>query len=91
MRLGSLHLSISLQNSIYALFPFFTPDHMRQSLTRRGLQAKYTLNAPETLPEPKILNTMTGIKTAFGDPAKFKVIYEKFGYGSALMFDQPAQ
>ncbi|PPQ85481.1 hypothetical protein CVT25_006638 [Psilocybe cyanescens] len=78
-------------NSVYALFSFFTPPHMQTSLTRQGLQDKYSFNHPATLPVPKVLNTLTGIRTVFSDPARFKVIYEKFGYGSILMFDDPKQ
>jgi len=86
-----IHLIHQTQNSIYALFPFFTPDHMKESMTKRGLQAKYIFGRPNVLSEPRILNTLTGIKAAFNDPSKFKVIYEKYGYGSALMFDDPEQ
>jgi hypothetical protein len=78
-------------NSVYSLFPFFTPSHMTTSLTRQGLQAKYDFNPPATIPVPKVFNTLTGIKTIFSDPSRFKVIYEKFGYGSMLMFDDVAQ
>ena len=41
--------------------------------------------------EAKLLNTVAAIKTAFSDPAKFKVLYAKDGYGSALLFDDPTQ
>ncbi|KDR73404.1 hypothetical protein GALMADRAFT_142500 [Galerina marginata CBS 339.88] len=78
-------------NSVYSLFPFFTPPHMQTSLTRQGLQAKYDFDAPKTIPVPIVLNTLTGIKTVFSDSSRFKVIYEKFGYGSILMFDNPTQ
>ncbi|PPQ84052.1 hypothetical protein CVT26_013955, partial [Gymnopilus dilepis] len=78
-------------NSVYSLYAFFTPDHMKQSLTRQGLQDKYTFDLPKALPVPKVLNTLTGIKTVFSDPHCYKVIYEKFGYGSMLMFDDAAQ
>ena len=64
---------------------------MKQSLTRQGLQDKYTFDLPKALPVPKVLNTLTGIKTVFSDPHCYKVIYEKFGYGSMLMFDDAAQ
>lgn len=64
---------------------------MKDSLTRRGLAEKYTFERPKTLSVPKVLNTFAGIKTAFGDPSRFKVIYEKYGYGSILMFDELAQ
>jgi hypothetical protein len=64
---------------------------MKQSLTRQGLQAKYTFDLPKALRVPKILNTLAGIKAVFSDPSRFKVIYEKFGYGSILMFDDVDQ
>ncbi|KAF5372301.1 hypothetical protein D9615_009236 [Tricholomella constricta] len=78
-------------NSVYSLFPFFTPSKMKDSLTRQGLAAKYTFDHPKTLPVPKVLNTFTGIKAVWSDPTRFKVIYEKFGYGSILMFDEIAK
>jgi linoleate 10R-lipoxygenase len=64
---------------------------MKDSLTRQGLGKKYTFDKPVTAPVPKVLNTFTGIKTAFSDPSRFKTIYEKYGYGSILMFDEVAQ
>lgn len=80
-----------LQNSVYSLYSFFTPDHMKQSLTRQGLQDKYTFDPPIATPVPKVLNTVTGIRNVFNDPSRFKVIYEKYGYGSILMFDDVAK
>lgn len=64
---------------------------MKQSLTTQGLVAKYTFDHPQTLRVPKVLNTFTGIKNVFGDSSRFKVIYEKYGYGSILMFDEVAK
>jgi hypothetical protein len=64
---------------------------MKDSLTRQGINKKYTFDKPIASRVPKVLNTFTGIKTAFTDPARFKVIYEKYGYGSILMFDETAQ
>ena len=64
---------------------------MQTSLTRQGLQDKYEFTAPKTIPVAKVLNNLTGIKTVFSDPSRFKTIYEKVGYGSILMFDNPAQ
>ncbi|KAG6847119.1 hypothetical protein H0H93_009982, partial [Arthromyces matolae] len=64
---------------------------MQKSLTRRKLQAKYSFDHPKVQPVPKILNTFTGIRRVFGDPSLFKVVYEKQGYGSILMFDEIAQ
>jgi len=64
---------------------------MKASLTRQGIASKYTFDPPVALRAPKILNTFTGIKTAFSDPTRFRVIYEKYGYGSFLMFDDIAK
>ncbi|KAG5648767.1 hypothetical protein DXG03_000115 [Asterophora parasitica] len=75
-------------NSVYSLFPFFTPSKMRTSLAHQGIAEKYTFDKPKVLPVPKVLNTFTGIKAVWSDPTKFKVIYEKYGYGSPLMFDE---
>ena len=64
---------------------------MKESLTRQGLAKKYTFDLPVALRVPKVLNTFTGIKTAFSDPSRFKTVYEKYGYGSILMFDNVEQ
>jgi linoleate 10R-lipoxygenase len=64
---------------------------MKDSLTKQGLAYKYTFDHPSTLSVPKVLNTFTGIKAVFSDPARFKVLYEKSGYGSIMMFDEMAQ
>jgi linoleate 10R-lipoxygenase len=64
---------------------------MKGSLTRLGIAEQYTFGRPSALPECKILTTFTGIKYACGDPTRFKVIYEKIGYGSILMFDEIAK
>jgi linoleate 10R-lipoxygenase len=61
---------------------------MKDSLTRICIAEQYTFDRPSAHPECKILNTFTGIKYVFSDPTRFKVIYEKFGYGSILMFDE---
>jgi linoleate 10R-lipoxygenase len=64
---------------------------MKESLTKQKLDKKYTFDFPVAARIPKVLHTFTGIKTLFNDPAKFKVIYEKYGYGSILMFDEIAK
>ncbi|KAG6865223.1 hypothetical protein C0991_004346 [Blastosporella zonata] len=78
-------------NSVYALYPFFTPEKMKTSLTKQGTASKYSFDHPTAVPLPKILNTFTGIKTVWNDPQRFKVAYEKVGYGSALVCDDPKQ
>ncbi|KAG6859256.1 hypothetical protein C0991_001040 [Blastosporella zonata] len=64
---------------------------MKDSLTHQKLEKKYTFDRPQALRVPKVLNTFTGIKAVFSDSSRFKVIYEKYGYGSILMFDEIAK
>lgn len=81
----------SEKNSVYSLYSFFTPEHMKQSLTRQGIASKYTFDPPSIIPQAKVFNTITGIKTVFSDSTRFKTIYEKVGSGSMLMFDNLTQ
>jgi hypothetical protein len=64
---------------------------MKGSLAGLGIAEQYTFDRPSAPPECKILNTFTGIKYVFGDPTRFKVIYEKLGSGSILMLDEIAK
>lgn len=64
---------------------------MKKSLTRQGLQDKYSFDRPSTLSPPKILNTFTGISSFFKDTSKFKYINGKFGYGPVLKFAEIAK
>ena len=63
---------------------------MKDSLTRQGIANKYTFERPKSQSDPVILTTFTGISTVFSDPARFKNIYPKIGYGSPLNQDVPA-
>ncbi|KAG6809292.1 hypothetical protein H0H92_000805 [Tricholoma furcatifolium] len=71
--------------------PRHFPWHMKESLHHQKLEKKYTFDRPKVQAIPKILNTFTGIKTVLNDPSHFKIIYEKHGYGSILMFDEVAK
>lgn len=81
----------SLQNSVYSLFPFFTPSKMKTALKAQGLDAKYVFDRPVIRKPPVVLNDFTAIKYAFNDPERFKIIYDKVGYGSVLTSDNRAQ
>jgi len=78
-------------NSVYSTFPFFTPSKMKASLGAQKIDSQYTFDRPVTAPEPKILNTFTGIKHVFSDPNRFKVVYQIPGHGSSLNIDDVAQ
>jgi linoleate 10R-lipoxygenase len=65
-----------MQNSVYACYPLFTPQKMKQSLTAQGIADKYTFERPVPAREPKIFKTFKGIKQIFNDPARFFTLYE---------------
>ncbi|KAF7358979.1 Heme peroxidase [Mycena sanguinolenta] len=79
-------------NSVYGCFPFFTPQKMKDSLTKQGIAANYTFQRPVPTPQPKVLNTFTGINYVFNDPLRFPTVYDMKGlgngYGFMLCFDQ---
>jgi len=73
-------------NSVYSCFPFFTPQKMKDSLTKQGLAERYTYDRPVATPIPKVLNTFTGIKYVFNDHHRFRTMYELNGLGSGYGF-----
>ncbi|KAJ6500909.1 heme peroxidase [Mycena sanguinolenta] len=79
-------------NSVYGCFPFFTPQKMKDSLTKQGIDVNYTFERPVPTPQPKVLNTFTGINYVFDDPLRFPTVYDMKGlgngYGFMLCFDQ---
>ncbi|KAJ6583033.1 heme peroxidase [Mycena vulgaris] len=82
-------------NSVYGCFPFFTPQKMKESLTAQGIVARYTFDRPVPTPQPKVLNTFTGIKYVFNDPVRFPTLYDMKGlgngYGFLLCFNEAAK
>lgn len=58
------------QNSAYSLFPFFTPEVTRKNLTKLGIVDAYEFTRPISIPVPKILNTLSGIRYVFSDQTK---------------------
>ncbi|KAJ7803765.1 heme peroxidase [Mycena olivaceomarginata] len=69
-------------NSVYGCFPFFTPQKMKDSLTKARYRRQLHLRPPGVpAPQPKVLSTFTGIKyVRLGN-----------GYGFMLCFDQSAK
>lgn len=86
-------------NSIYSLFPFFTPSVMKENLDKLHLLSQYTDvegKRPSALPIPKVVDTIDGIRYVFKDPAKYKTTYAHDmklltqGYGFMLSDDDRA-
>ncbi|GJJ13725.1 hypothetical protein Clacol_007981 [Clathrus columnatus] len=80
-------------DSVYALFPFFTPETTRGNLTKLRIVDKYTFNRPAPQPIPKIVDTISGIRYVFNGNNKYKVTYGTDmklltnQYGFFLVFD----
>ncbi|KAK7681445.1 hypothetical protein QCA50_015537 [Cerrena zonata] len=82
-------------NSIYALFPFFTPQRATEILTGLGVVGKYDRKRPSRpTPIPKVVDTIAGIDYVFSNPDKYKVTYAPSMYpstndfGFMLVFDE---
>ena len=80
-------------NSVYGLFPFFTPDTNKKTLQKLGIADKYDFNRPKPVPIPKVVDTIPGIRRVFEDSVTFKTMYPDMwsltdgGYGFFLVFD----
>jgi linoleate 10R-lipoxygenase len=62
-------------NSVYGLFPFFTPGAMKANLTKLGIVDKYDLSKPKPGPSVVAVETLRGIRSVFNDFERFKVTY----------------
>jgi len=59
----------------YGIFPFFTPDYMRKSLTKRGIIDQYDLHRPVAT-TVTVLDTFTTIQHVLNDDVLFKNVYD---------------
>lgn len=89
-------------NSVYGIFPFFTPKKMKDSLERQGLITTKPVNyvfdrpVPPTADAiPKFIDTFEAIDFVFNDPSKFVSGYNLSGlgdgYGFMMAIDKPPQ
>ena len=87
-------------DSVYALFPFFTPAVMRDNLQRLGTEGQYSGldgRRPAPAPVPAVVDTIAGIDFVMRDPATFGTTYARDmkrltqGYGFVLVFDETEQ
>ncbi|KAJ1305568.1 hypothetical protein OPQ81_000568 [Rhizoctonia solani] len=62
-------------NSVYGLFPFFTPETTKKNLTKLQLVDQYNFARPHETRIPKPLNDFTAIKYVSNEITKYKVPY----------------
>ncbi|KAH9932122.1 heme peroxidase [Epithele typhae] len=58
-------------NSVYGLFPFFTPEVTKKNLTKLKVLPSYDVARPVALPPAKIVNTLTDIAATLHDRKKY--------------------
>ncbi|CAE6433839.1 unnamed protein product [Rhizoctonia solani] len=81
-------------NSVYGLFPFFTPETTKQNLIKLRLVDHYDFTRPHETPIPKPLNNFTAIKYVSTEINKYKVPYGPdmryitFGRAMFLAYDE---
>ena len=79
-----------VSNDQLAIFPFFTPQKMKQSLRKLGLLDKpdkpYSFDRPKPPPIPKFIDNFTAIDFVFNDPEKFVSGYNLSGLGNGYGF-----
>ncbi|KAF8630934.1 hypothetical protein AX17_005291 [Amanita inopinata Kibby_2008] len=63
-------------DSIYGCFPFFTPQKMKESLTKQGIAERYTFDRPVAAPIPKVLDEFTSIKFVLNDSDLFPPVHD---------------
>ncbi|KAF5338872.1 hypothetical protein D9611_008746 [Ephemerocybe angulata] len=78
-------------NNVYGIFPFFTPQKMKDSLEKQGLVTKNPPNyvftrPPPPGPIPKFVDTFEAINVVFNDPTKFVSGYNLSGLGDGYGF-----
>ncbi|KAK0443278.1 heme peroxidase [Armillaria borealis] len=82
-------------NSVYGLFPFFTPVAVKENLTNLKLDlSNYNLERPKPKPIPIVINMISAIQYVFNDYNIYKQTYMDDmnlltqGYGFMLSFDE---
>jgi linoleate 10R-lipoxygenase len=82
-----------MQNSVYGVFPFFTPKKMKQSLLEQGIASQYTFERPVEPATPKVDKNLTTIKHMSDNPSSsgaIRHLNQTVGdgdYGFVLSFD----
>lgn len=65
--------AFSVQNSVYGLFPFFTPGIMKTHLQTLGVDKSYAFERPLAKPVEKIVDAVEDIQAILADKARYRV------------------
>ncbi|CAE6439631.1 unnamed protein product [Rhizoctonia solani] len=61
-------------NSVYSLFPFFTPSATKENLTRLKVADKYNFERPVATPVSVVINSVSRIKHVLSDTGRYKCL-----------------
>ena len=62
-----------MQNSVYGLFPFFTPGIMKTHLQTLDVEKSYAFERPVAKPLEKIVDAVGDIQAILADEARYRV------------------
>ena len=65
--------ALSVQNSVYGLFPFFTPGIMKTHLQKLGVEKSYAFERPVAKPVEEIVDAVGDIQAILSDEARYRV------------------
>ena len=74
MTLASEWCLYCTQNSVYGLFPFFTPQTTASNLRKLGIVQSYTLERPVAKPVEKVVETVKEIEAILKDGTAYKTV-----------------
>lgn len=62
-------------NSVYALYPFSTPDRTREIFEKNGLPhgIQLSYDQPQSVPPPALVSSYEGVINVLNDQQRFKV------------------
>ncbi|GJE97837.1 heme peroxidase [Phanerochaete sordida] len=87
-------------DSVYSLFPFFTPEIMKTNLAKLKIVQNYSGmdgKRPQPLPVPTVVDTIKGLECIFKNPSTFTAPFKRDmkllaqNHGFFLMFDDEKQ
>ena len=74
MTLASEWCLYCTQNSVYGLFPFFTPQTTAHNLRKLGIVQSYTLERPVARPVEKVVETVKEIDAILKNGTAYKTV-----------------
>ena len=75
------------------MFPFFTPEVMKENLMKLGIADQYTFDRPKPSTTPKVIDSPSAIRYVLSNPQAFATPYGEYmrkltdGHGFFVAYD----